>query len=189
MYFQRLKSTQKEKNPWPGKPGQFFEPDWWMKKNWERPHKADLSYLTYADSIDIFAEIFGRDALGIFLFEDLVEDQAQFIRNLCSFIGINEDEGANLCGNKRSNPQLTEAQIERIKTISASRFKSLAFRLLPQKIRSEKAWLNEPPEKSPKAPFSLSEDWRKRIEEFTREGNRKLVAEWGLPLQKFNYPL
>jgi hypothetical protein len=189
MYFQKLKGAQRDKNPWPSRPGRFFEPEWWLEQNWKRPYKAALSNLTYATTIDIFAESFGKDSIGVFLFEQLVEDQPRFIRRLCSFIGINEEEGIRLCEQKKSNPQLTELQVERIKAISRSPLKSLLFRCVPIYFRRRIRWLIESPAESPRAQFNLSEEWRTRIEDWTRAENRKLVEDWGLPLEEFDYPL
>jgi len=42
----------------------------------------------YADSIDTFIHVFGRNAIKIFLFEDFIKEPLVIVREICNFFGV-----------------------------------------------------------------------------------------------------
>ena len=48
--------------------------------------------IDYAATIQIYAELFGKSSLGVFVYEDLVENPKAFIRQVCEFVGIDPEQ-------------------------------------------------------------------------------------------------
>jgi hypothetical protein len=189
MYLQKLKEAQIRKKPDYGRPGEYFDVVPWLDHDWGRTHKGALANLEYARTINIFAEVFGKDSIGIFLFEQLLENEAEYLRRLCRFIGVDEEKGGAIEGGEKRNPQLSAAQLERIKSIGLSPLKSLLFRIAPRRVRRKQARLTRALQEGPKATVEIPDDWRSRIEDMTRQGNQELVENWGIPLASYGYPL
>jgi hypothetical protein len=152
----------------------------------------DLSRLRYAQTIQVFSEAFGKEAVGVFVFEELAADPKGFIRKVCDFLGIDPQEGWNLCQGRRENDRWTAEQLLRLRKIEDSRWRREVFRRSPTRLR---CWLlglsrtGQPSRPGPKAEIDIPLDWRRRIEDLTREGNRWLAEEWDLPLAKYGYPV
>ncbi len=56
--------------------------DRWLTKNWGTPGQPPSSHLEYPETIEAYAEVFGRENIHILLFEDFVESPDRFIRHL-----------------------------------------------------------------------------------------------------------
>ena len=174
-----------------GKPPRYFSIDQWMTANWPRTGPGDLTALEYAGTIDIFADVFGRDAVGVFLFEQLVEDRTTFLDALCEFLDIDAPECNRLAGEKHENVRWTRDQIQRLIRMQRSVPRSTAFRMSPPHLR--RRMLALPPyqraDGSEKYHQDLPKRWKALIQDETRSGNRRLADEWQLPLERYGYPL
>jgi hypothetical protein len=191
MYFQKLKEAHVGMSWHLGKAPRHFSIEQWLDDVWRLPEKGALSHLEYAQTMDVFADVFGKDAMGVFLFEQLVEDPHATVGRLCRFIGVDVEQGVRLSQGKRENERWTVTQVERLKLIQRSFWRSLAFRCGTGRVRRKLLGL-DPRTRSdaaPKARAELAAPWRERIVELVREGNRRLASEWGLPLEHYGYPL
>ena len=188
MYLYKLRDANLGAGRQLGSAPRYFGIDQWLREGWNRPEKGALAHLEYARTIEILAGVFGRDAIGIFLFEQLVEDAQRFLRSLCGFIGIDPAEGIRLTAGKRQNDRLTAAQLDRIKAIEHSVLRSTAFRFAPKALRERMLGRRGANGSSP-ARAQVSPEWRERIVELTRPGNRRLVEQWKVPLDRYDYPL
>ncbi|NQT18017.1 MAG: sulfotransferase [Planctomycetes bacterium] len=191
VYFQNLRATNVGGKYRYGRGPRYLTIDRWLEQSWTATGKAPLSHLDYAATVDLFARTFGKESVGVFLFEELVEDNAAFIESLCRFIGIDPQEGIDLAAERRGADRWTVEQIERLKRAQGSLFRSTAFRFVSRRRRREMMGFlpdgTAPGGERARAP--ISERWQERIVERTREGNQRLVEQWGLPMEKFGYPL
>ena len=188
MYLQKLK-TAHHRSEWRiGVAPRCFTIDEWLRRQWRHPEKGALSHLDYARTIEILADVFGRDALGVFLFEQLVEDAERFVGSLCRFLGVDAKEGAALTAGKRANDRLTLAQLDGIRAAEKSLLWSTVYRFAPKRVRT---WIIGRQKANGKEPVRarVSPPWRQRIGEVTRRGNRWLEDQWNLPLDRYGYPL
>jgi hypothetical protein len=153
-------------------------------------NRAPKTHLEYAETLQIFAEVFGKDCIKVLLFEQLVENQEAFIRDLCDFVGINSKEGIRLTTGKRENVRWTQEQLNQLKALDHSPLRALRFRFSNKKDRARLLGIDprNPPD-SPKAKIDMSPELIEKIEETTRPGNRILQDQWGLPLEQYGYPV
>ena len=189
MYLQKLKETQERAQPGFGRAGQHYDVVWWLEQCFKLTHLGPISNLDYGASIDAFSQVFGRESLGIFIFEQLAENPEKFFRRLCSFMGIDGDEGVQLTANQKRNPQLTQKQLDFIKSTSSSPLRSFLYRLRSNKGRRRILHAEEYALDASKAKVQIPHVWRTRLEDLTRECNRTLVEEWEIPLDRYDYPL
>ncbi|MCI5142512.1 MAG: hypothetical protein D3909_12495, partial [Candidatus Electrothrix sp. ATG1] len=60
-------------------------------KNHHFPHKQSVSLGYYVHFLDKWATAVGKEQLGIFLFEELRENPAQFIHKVCDFLNLSTE--------------------------------------------------------------------------------------------------
>jgi len=150
-----------------------------------------VNHIDYGRTIRFYEECFGRENIHILLFEQLEEDPEGFIRQLCSIIGVDADEGVQLTSGRRDNDRWNLQQIRQLERICGSFAASCRFRLSSYDQRkqlfnssggSERDRVNKPA-------ADISPEWKDRIENLSREGNRYLVEHWKLPLDRYGYPV
>jgi hypothetical protein len=173
--------------------GVCYQPiDRWLAKNWDRPGHAPRAHLEYAEAVEIFADVFGDDSVGVFLFEELVEDQRGYIEAICRFAGIDPREGVAHTLNRQANQRWTQEQLDRLRKIHGSLKQSTLFRLAHRRTRRQMLGLSlggRPLSDGPPARATIPDDWQQRIMDKTRDGNRRLMERWNLPLGCYGYPL
>lgn len=191
MYFQLLRAENVG-----GAARRFGGPryrtvDQWLDKAWDSRRMVPKTFLQYAETAEMYARIFGRQSVGLFVFEEFPVDPAGYVKAVSQFLGIDGDESAKLLHGKRRGDRWTEGQIAALQHVSRSPWQSLKFRLADNKRRRQMLGITNEAAKSgrdePKARADFGPAWRKKIEDFTRPGNRLLVEEWGLDLSRHGY--
>ena len=129
-----------------------------------------------------YAALFGKDNVKVLVFEQLVSDQRAFLEQLCSFMGIDPQEAIELCAGHHDNVRPTDVTV-RFKALSA-RFPSarVARSLVPLTVRRFIRSRSRPA-KVETVPSAM-ESW---IQDVHAEDNRRLMTEWGLPLDDYGY--
>lgn len=194
LYLQLLKRDNLGARYRLGKQAVYKPIESWITGQWGQEGHAPNVHLEYAQGIKLYADIFGADRVGVFLFEQLIKEPEAYYRSLCQFIGINADEALQHVLGENENQRWTETQLKRLRTVSSSWLEGLRFRFSSRKQRRQMLGLlpdGSIPETdlSPSAKEELPEEWRKRIFEKTRVGNQHLMKQWGVPLDQYNYPL
>jgi hypothetical protein len=194
LYLQMLKRDHIGGRAKVGKRVNYQPIDRWISKRWGVEGHAPNAHLNYAKSIQIYADVFGADRVGVFPFEQLIEDPVAYYRAVCEFMKINSEEAIQHAEGERENQRWTAAQIERLQTTSQSWVESLRFRFSNRSQRRKLLGVlrdGSTPEtdRSGPARAPLSEEWIQRIQDRTRTGNRQLARNWSLPLEKYDYPL
>jgi hypothetical protein len=191
FYFQKVVNEQLDGRRSFGTPLTYLDIDEWLEVNWTRSAGGALAALDYARTIEVFTAVFGKEALGVFLMEQLTQDPDTYYRTLCRFIGVDEQQGLALVRDRRANTRLGQQAIDRIMQISESRAWSFLFRYSPGVLRRRMVGVSSDPisGQRPRASTQIPESWRERVVELTRDGNRRLLAEFGVPLDRFGYPL
>ena len=195
LYLQLLRRDNIGSKARLGHPPRFETIDQWITRNWDRVGDAPKSQLEYFQAIEIFADVFGEENIGVFLFEQLLRHPHEYYSGICEFMGISSEEGVNLCEGQRENQRWTRQQVERLRVIQSSPLSTTLFRYSPVPLRR---WLlrdrphsNKSPGKQekPLAQASMSDDLKQQIYDKTRLGNRRLMERWKLPLDEFQYPI
>jgi hypothetical protein len=167
-----------------GIPPRYFDINEWMQAIWRRAN-SPKNYISYADTAEIYANVFGRENVKIFIFEEFLRNPKAFITKLCDHIGIDPEEGFALVDGKRSNERLTASYIDRLREVERSEHLTKQFReVSPNERRNMLGAEDQPGEKiNPQ----LSEKWLRKINAVGDKQNRRLVKEWGLPLTDYGY--
>ena len=158
----------------------------------EREFEGEIQpHLDYARTIKLYGEIFGREAVRVMVFEDLEADAESYIRSVCCHLGVDPEQGVSLTKSKHENRRWTRKQLQNLKGINDSFWRSLLFRFSHRWQRHRMVGFkpNHPLRDGSPARARLSDGWRERVEDVTREGNRWLAEEYGLPLEHYGYPL
>jgi hypothetical protein len=141
----------------------------------------------YKSLVDQYCDVFGRDKVGIFLFEDLAADQSKFYGEICDFLEIDAGEGA----------EIGRAKAHHNRNISTRRLLAwYGFRkrflpgvslsaLVPPMIRS---WIKLALESGPRAESQLTEESLALLNDFFASDNEALVQAYQIPLEAKGYP-
>jgi hypothetical protein len=164
----------------------------WLDTAFAKGRTAPTHHLDYAFTVRAFAQVFKPHVeLKVVLFEEITRDSNLFGRRVCEIMEIDPDEGQRLTEGRRSNVGLSRGAIGRLAEIRRSLWKSWRFGLTKPKKRQ--AFLRDVPSTLPPtmsdAESMLSAASVARIAEVTRDGNRYLLEEWGLPVDRYGYPL
>lgn len=167
-----------------GNPPCYFDINMWLEAIWTRTN-SPKNYLSYADTARIYAGVFGRGNVKIFIFEEFIRNPEAFITKLCDTIGINLEEGFALVEGKRSNERLTTDYILRLQKIEQSELLTKQFLKASQNERRQMLGSEDLP--GEKIDPQLSEKWLRKINAVGDKQNRRLMKEWGLPLADYGY--
>ena len=174
-----------------GRKHRFQSVEEWIEEGWDQDGHPPTAQLEYAESLKVFADVFGQESITVLLFEQLVENQDQYIRNFCNAIGIDPEEGVRLAKGQRMNERWGQNQMDRLRALNDSPLRALQFRFSNKKKRAgllDTKNMNAA-ESSQKVLVKIPEEWGKRIEDKTRIGNRIIQLQWGVPLDKYGYPV
>jgi hypothetical protein len=196
LYFQQLRGFNFENFsaaciPGIGRAPRYFDVNEWLESIWWLPSENQLGHLKFGDTAEIYADVFGKENVGLFIFEELKIDSACYLRRLCAFLGIDAEEGTRLAAGKRANDRLSPDTIERIKKIQSSSWMAWKFRLGGNRLRRQMLGLSKADRAAsrPAARAELSLAWRTRILELGCQQTRKIARQWDLPLNDYGYPI
>lgn len=167
-----------------GNPPRYFDINEWMHAAWHS-FGSPRNYISYANTARVYANVFGRENVKIFIFEEFAQDPEAFITKLCELIGVDPREGLDLVRGKRSNERLTTDYIHCLQEVEKSKCLTEQFR---NAAPNERRQLLEPKEYiGGKIDPQLSEKWLRKINAVGDKQNRYLVKKWGLPLADYGY--
>ena len=177
--------------PAPGRSSRLLDINQWIIKGFEKSHSPPTCHLDYAHAIRTYVNQFGKEAVYVAVFEQLEEDSRQFVRCLCQFLDIDSEEGLKLTAQKSANVRLSPANMAELRSIGRSPLRLLRFRYANPQKRMQMIGMTKTGDSGSltKAEEQIDEDLIDKIEKKTREGNRMLQRECGLPLAKYHYPL
>ena len=135
---------------------------------------------------DAWASVVGEENVGVFMFEELVDDAISFARRLCSFIDIDADIGTKLLCHKHENVRKSQRMQTYVHLRAHFMPRFNLGSLLPVSLR--RVWRGYL-ESGARSHVELPADWLRCIEEHYREDNRRLAERFHLPLQSFGYPM
>jgi hypothetical protein len=194
LYLQLLKRDNVGGRARMGRPPRFEPIDQWIRANWDSIGSPPKAHLEYPEALEIFAEVFGRENVRVFLFEQLLTDPRAYYEAICSFVGIDAEEAVAHCEGERENQRWTEPQLQRLREVHGSLWSSTVFRIAPRTVRRQMLGFprqvnaaSPPHEKS--ARIVIADPLQEAILEKTRPGNRRIAHTWNLPLDAYQYPV
>jgi hypothetical protein len=184
LYFQRLK--RRHLGVEAGRFGLLRSPsaEEWLESVIGGFELAD--HLDYARTIRVFVEALGRTNVAVFTLEHLKADPDDFARSLCEFLCIDAAKGVRLLEGRRHNVRLTQPVVDRMLHFERTGIHSAIYAMSGRAIRKRILRVSRN-ERSADARLSISQEAHESIEARTREGNRWITQEWGLPLKEYGY--
>lgn len=164
------------------KGARYEAPEHWLRARNEGP----LRMYSYHLMTRPFIENFGRENVVIVPFEQLRNDPEGFATRICTFIGVDPERGAQLMQRERRNQRISNRYLVYSKIRKASGLYVGFGDLVPKSIRDK---VNGFLMGGGDAKVRFPREWVEQTEDYYREDNRRLAAEWNLPLKEFGYPL
>ena len=188
--FDMIKSKYRA---WPFDPrciriGQPVSLDDWIKIALEDNITKFFSPLKYYEIVDIYSELFGKNNVGLFLFEELAYSPKIFASKISAFMGI-DSEIVELNIQAKHENKATSHRYDI--------YRRLVRRKLLPSINSKKLnFLSESArgiilnflKGGKKKDYVISPSMFSRINDYFAESNRKLENEYKLDLSTYNYP-
>ncbi len=149
----------------------------WQSDNWEHSFFDLIDYNKY---VNIFIDIFGRDNVHIFLYEDFVHQKEKFVSELCALMQADELEGFSLIDGKYINPQEPRNVIRYMK-FREWFFPSVRLHALVPGGESVLQKFSMVIRKGkPQEKIRLPDEWDNQLRNYYREGNVALSNEFGV---------
>lgn len=160
--------------------------DDWLENQWS-PQRATRAtrFLEYSRLIRCYQELVGEKNVCVLLFEDLLNDQASYARQLSEFIGINSQRTLELLHTEKANTRVNQLDYASIKVSNLLGNKGGVLhigRFIPRPVKEiiKRSM-------SGKKQFSMSDEWRKRIRDYCREENSDLCNIIGTGPDRYDY--
>lgn len=164
------------------KPPHFVGYADWLRR------ESNLADAGPLDTLECYEGAFGHDNLGVFVYEQLLEDPERYYRGIFRFIGVDPDEGWSISQGRRENEGWSEIQIQRLRTICESPWRSTCYRRLPLRLR--RRWLGlGAPDGTPRHREQTPDDVIEKIDDRFRGEYRAVMERWSVPLDRYGYPV
>jgi hypothetical protein len=160
----------------------------WLNKSFEYLDRSYLFGLLYSETLVYYQQLFGPAAVGVFLFEVLKSQPQLFAQQLSEFMGID----ATVTYDLLTQPPKNTAQEHRVHNFREKWLPGIEFsKVLPAKVHEQ--WLfflsdlfaNYLPRRSQLvSPENLA-----RLQALYGPSNQRLMAEFGLEVEKYGYLL
>ncbi len=182
------------RRPYAQKP-RFLPIEQWLQElgfdNHSEERFSGANLIDVASIAEIFEENFGPEHVGIFLFEQMVEDLPAYVADVSRFLGIGEDEMLSRIGGHREAKRVSQETVDRLREICESPVKTTIFRVAPQWLRYRMAGL-KPERAEPsfeRAETIIPDVWERRILEVARDSHQRLLHRRSLPFERYGYPI
>jgi|GEM_PF-875862 len=165
----------------------FITFDEWLAGSHREKVKHDFRF-DFEKNLRFAAKLLGRDKVGVFLLEDMIENRQAFFVSIQDFMGI-ESVDAELIDDKHLNKALSIPEVELLKSIDASKNKRAQWLALSERERRLQMSDAAQAGSGDKCTIVLSDAQRQLIEARSRDLNRWLESTFELDLQRHGYPL
>lgn len=189
LYLQELRGHFVKRNRKHMGTRPYLEFEDWIECKKKQVGGSDI--FRYGPNINEALALFGKDNVGVFLFEDLVERPRNFYAQVCGFLGINLRECLELTADVSLHPRISQGQLEMMQHVDGSLAARAAWVLMSRQLRSKrlrKAGESAGPSNK-KVIIEPSPGVAGYIEQTTRDWHRWLAQEFALPLEKYGYPV
>lgn len=188
MYLQHLRGNHAQLE------NSFISFEEWLGSEAQRRGGLDQVF-GYRDYIEIAINQFGKDNVGVFVYEHFQADANQYLQEVSGFLGIDPAETIALADGQRLHSRLSASQLARMEELNSSLLGRLRWWLASGQKRKELVGFSDPNQAHSSdsagaaAQVELSPEVIERIENAARSGNRWLVEHLGLELEAYGYPL
>lgn len=187
LYLQHLQGNfiYQNRTRWMGK-APYIDLDEWLTRMVQTAGSLDAVF-SYYRNIQVAVDLLGQENVGVFVFEELIEDPERYFGAVCAFMGIDVAKGLELTRQQHLHPRITQDQLEFLQRVNSSTWARLMLKF--KGVRARRRLLKANAGDGAPARVSLPQHWEPKIADATRSGNRWLVENYHLSLERFNYPL
>ncbi|MBM3516710.1 MAG: sulfotransferase domain-containing protein [Alphaproteobacteria bacterium] len=158
----------------------------WLEASWHDQVHGYLHFLEYHKLVRLYRDLFGAEHVHVLLFEELKADQDAFARRVCRAIAVDPEEGARLLHGQHIHPGRSAREIAynmlRRRLLPGARLRAIA----PPPLRAAfLRVLRGGPKYRIEIPPALVGPLRARY----RAGNRVLLEDFGVPVDRYGYAL
>ena len=159
--------------------------DQWIEIAMENDYTNYFNCLKYYEVAKVYKEIFGIDAVEVFLFEDLVHQLDLFAEKLSDFIGIDSTQTKVLLQNKHENRPVSNR---------FNRYRMLRRKLPQIKLRNYMPdYIHEQVikfmKKGKKRNYHISKTMNQSLTNYFGESNAQLQDNFSIELERYQYPM
>ena len=163
----------------------------WMKMCFRFPSSNLPHFLDYHTVLTHYAEVFGRENVGVFLFEEMIADKNAYFEKMAEFMEVDPREFLELYErSRRLNTRVTNRRCFYESVVFVPLNKVLSTlrigRFIPGKDAVKKA-LFDYLDRGSVLDVEIPQDRLDSLLALYAEGNRKLNDEWGLRLEENGY--
>jgi len=161
--------------------------DKWVERDFKNYDISFVKSIEYYKIVKYYSELFGKENIGVFLFEEMVQDLESFSKRLSNFLDIDETETYNLLNSKHENDGVSQ------NLNSYRKFKATVSSYIPtflknsELIRALDKQLFQKLKQGKKQKIEMSIRTKQKIFEYYNEQNKKLADEFDLNLKKYGY--
>jgi hypothetical protein len=169
--------------------GRYVSFDAFLAYEYKKAGRGLLRTFQYAEILDFYAALFGRDRVHVLTFEEFTADKPAFIRRLADILKIDAASVSECLERKHEYKRVGESTVRWQKLRSRFFWGVPVSRFVPGAQQLKKLLLAYMPPNNEALEIQWPEEWRGRIADLYRPGNRELMEKFGLPLDRFGYPL
>jgi len=159
----------------------------WLEMIFENPARSYAGNIKYFDTINYYTRLWGKENICVLLFEEFLHNKEEYTRQLSGFLGIDAGESLRLLADRHENPRVLQSQVDL--ELTRSKFGPTGKRSFISAALKQWYDLRNLFKKNQGARVDLPAPWCERLRDFYSEGNRELVKNFNLPLEKYGYPI
>jgi len=186
QYLQHLRGHFVERNRGIMGRSVFLEFEEWYDRFLAKRRSVSHLYC-YSETIRAARSLLGKENVGVFLFEELIENPSGYYRSICTFMGIDAEEGLMLVHKKHFYKRISQQQVEWLRKMNSSFWKKMALLSMNSRLRSRLFQAHE--DESAPAKVSMPSEIALQIAEVAKPGHHWLAEHLALPLDRYGYPL
>jgi hypothetical protein len=164
----------------------YIDIDEWLKRKVSNNLTLEEAF-PYSQNIQAAVNLLGKENVGVFVFEELINDPDRYYSAICDFIGIDVSQGLELTRKRHLNKRITQGQVEYMQWLSNSTLYKLFLKFMG--LQTRRRLLDANASDGVSAKVSLPTQWEQGISDATLVGNRWIAANYNLSLEKYDYPL
>ena len=175
----------------PAPPGYFRRHvalDDWLAWCTTFPTDTPAGGYLYGEILDLYARLWGREKIHLFLFEDFIADPDAFVRRLAKLLDIDSDEAATLARDRHERPRNTARMLAWNRFYSRFLWGLSLPANLPGREGILRAWHRYLGAGAP-AKIVIPARWHERLVALYGEGNARISRDYGLDLGRHGYPM
>lgn len=159
----------------------------WLEICEKMYHGDFVRNVIYFNTIDYYAGLFGKENICILLFEDFVKNTHEFIGKLSLFLDIDFETSREIIQNAHENKRISQADFQIESLRSKLGFMGNVTPIVTFMNGLRKIWGTLGTGK--RSEVDIPGEWYQRLWDLYKEGNRKLMENYRLPLENYGYPL